>query len=186
MKTDLFQSCGNWWVCQICWHIECSILTGSSFRIWNSSAEILSPLLALFVVTLPKTHLASHSRMSYSRWVITPSWLSGSLRSFLHTSSRYSCHFFLISSASVSSLLFLSLIVPFLVWNPLIPPVSLKRSQFFLTKLCKPLPYFILHSKAKLSCYPRISWLTFVFHSPTMKRIFFFFGISSRSSSGSL
>ena len=29
---------------------------------------------------LPKAHLTSHSRMSGSRWVITPSWLSGSWR----------------------------------------------------------------------------------------------------------
>ena len=27
MKTDLFQSCGHWWVFQICWHIECSTFT---------------------------------------------------------------------------------------------------------------------------------------------------------------
>ena len=31
---------------------------------------------------LPKAHLTSHSRVSGSRWVITPSWLSQSLRSF--------------------------------------------------------------------------------------------------------
>ena len=48
---------------------------------------------------LPKAHLTSHSRMSGSRWVITPSWLSGSWRSFLYSSSVYSCHLFLISSA---------------------------------------------------------------------------------------
>ena len=76
------QSCGHCWVFQICWHIECSTFTESSFRIWNSSAGIPSPLLALFIVMLPKAHLASHSRMSGSRWVITPSWLSGSWRSF--------------------------------------------------------------------------------------------------------
>ena len=35
MKTDFFQSCGHCWVLQICWHIECSTLTASSFRIWN-------------------------------------------------------------------------------------------------------------------------------------------------------
>ena len=40
MKTDLFQSCGHCWVFQICWHIECSTFTESSFRIWNSSAGI--------------------------------------------------------------------------------------------------------------------------------------------------
>ena len=36
MKTDFFQSCGHCWVFQICWHIECSTFTASSFRIWNS------------------------------------------------------------------------------------------------------------------------------------------------------
>ena len=92
MKTDPFQSYGDCWVFQICWHIECSTLTASSFRIWNSSTGIPSPPLALFIVMLPKAHLTSHSRMSGSRWVITPSWLSGSWRSFLYSSSVYSCH----------------------------------------------------------------------------------------------
>ena len=82
MKTDPFQSCGHCWVFQICWHIECSTFTASSFRIWNSSTRIPSPPLALFRVMLPKSHLTSHSRMSGCRCVITPSWLSGSLRSF--------------------------------------------------------------------------------------------------------
>ena len=52
MKTDLFQSCGHCWVFQICWHIEWSTFTASSFRIWNSSTGIPSPPLALFVVML--------------------------------------------------------------------------------------------------------------------------------------
>ena len=84
MKTDLFQSCGHCWVFQMCWHIECSTFTASSFRIWNSSTGIPSPPLALFVVMLPKAHLTSHSRMSGSMWVITPLWLSGLWRSFLY------------------------------------------------------------------------------------------------------
>ena len=63
-------------VFQICWHIECSTFTASFFRIWNNSAGIPSPLLALFIVMLPKGHLTSHSRMSGYKWVITPSWLS--------------------------------------------------------------------------------------------------------------
>ena len=87
MKTDLFQSCGHCQVFQICWHIEYSTFTASSFRIWNSSTGIPSHPLALFVVMLPKAHLSLHSRMSGSRWVITPSWLSGSWRSFLYSSS---------------------------------------------------------------------------------------------------
>ena len=49
-------------------HIECSTLTASSFRIWNSSTGIPSPPLALFVVMLSKAYLTSHSRMSGSRW----------------------------------------------------------------------------------------------------------------------
>ena len=83
MKTDLFQFFGHYWVFQICWHVECSTFTESSFKISNSSTGIPSPPLALFVVMLPKAHLTSHSRMSGSRWVITPLWLSGSWRSFL-------------------------------------------------------------------------------------------------------
>ena len=83
MKTDLFQSCGHCWVFQICWHVEWSTFTASSFRIWNSSTGIPSPPLALFVVMLPKAHLTSHSRMSGSKSVIAPLWLSGSWRSFL-------------------------------------------------------------------------------------------------------
>ena len=52
MKTDLFQSCCHCWIFQIYWHIECCTFTASSFRIWNSSAGIPSPPLALFVVML--------------------------------------------------------------------------------------------------------------------------------------
>ena len=70
--------------------------------------RIPSPPLALFVVMLPKAHLTLHSRMSGSRWVITPSWLSVSWRSILYSSSMYSCHLFLISSASVMSVQFSS------------------------------------------------------------------------------
>ena len=59
MKTYLFQSCGHCWVFQICWHTECSTFTASSFRIWNSSAGISSPPLALFVAMLPQAHLTT-------------------------------------------------------------------------------------------------------------------------------
>ena len=114
MKNDLFQSYGHWWVFQICWHIECSTFIASSFRIWNSSTGIPSPPPALFVVMLPTT---LHSTMSGSRWVVIPSWLSGSLRSFLCNYSVYYCHFFLISSVSVRSIQFLTFIVPIFTWN---------------------------------------------------------------------
>ena len=52
MKTDLLQSCGHCWVFHICWHIEFSTFTASSFTIWNSSTGIPSPPLALFIVVL--------------------------------------------------------------------------------------------------------------------------------------
>ena len=132
MKTDLFQSCGHCWVFQICWHIEFSTFTASSFRIWNSSTGIPSSPLALFVVMLSKAHLTSHSKMCGSRLVITPSWLSGSWRSFLYSSSVYSCHLFLISSAYVGSIPFLSFIEPIFAWNvPLVSLVFLRRSLVF-------------------------------------------------------
>ena len=83
----LFQSSGHCWVFKMCWHIECSTLTAPSFRIWYSLVGIPSPPLALLVVMLHKAHFTSHSRMSGSRWVISPSWLSGSWRSFLYSSS---------------------------------------------------------------------------------------------------
>ena len=55
MKTDLFKSCGHCWVFHICWHIECSTLTASSFRIWTRSAGNWSPPLALSLVMLDFT-----------------------------------------------------------------------------------------------------------------------------------
>ena len=60
--------------------------TASFFRVWNSSAGMPSSLLALFVVMFPETHLTSHSKMSGSRWVITPLWLSGLVRLSLYSS----------------------------------------------------------------------------------------------------
>ena len=112
MKTDLFHSCGHCWVFQVYWHIECSTLTASSFWIWNSSVGITSPLLALFLVMIPKAHLTSHSRMSDSWWVTTSSWLYRLLRTFLYSSFVYSCHLFSISSALLGLYLFCSLLYP--------------------------------------------------------------------------
>ena len=112
----------TYWV----WHFHSII-----FRLWNSSAGILSPPLALFVVMLPEAHLTLHFSMSGSSWVITPSWLSGSLRSFLY-SSVYSCYHFFISSASVRSIPFLSFIGPIFAWNvPLVSLIFLKSYLVF-------------------------------------------------------
>ena len=65
MKTDLFQSCGHCWVFQICWHIECSTLTTSSFRVWNSSTGIPSFPLALFVVMPTWFCIPGNNRHTY-------------------------------------------------------------------------------------------------------------------------
>ena len=46
-ENGSFQSCGHCWVFQICWHIECSTFTASSFKIWNSLGRIPSPPLCL-------------------------------------------------------------------------------------------------------------------------------------------
>ena len=127
-----FPICGQCWFFQICWHIECSTFTASSFRIWNSSTGIPSPPLALFIVMLPKDHLTSHSRMSGSRWVITPLWLSGSWRSFLCSSFVYSYHLVERFSASVRSIQLVSFILPIFGWNiPLVSLIFLKRSLVF-------------------------------------------------------
>ena len=118
---------------QICWHIDCRTLIMSSFRIWNSSAGIPSSPLALFIIMFPKAHLTSQSRMLGSRWIITPSWLSRTLRPFLYSSSVYSSHLFLIYSAFVLSIPFLSFIVPIFAWNmPLVALIFLRRSLDFI------------------------------------------------------
>ena len=75
------------------WHIECSTFTASSFRIWNNSAGIPAPTLALFVAMIPEAHLTSHSRMSGSRQVTTPSWIPWLSKLFIH-------HPLLLSSSS--------------------------------------------------------------------------------------
>ena len=132
MKTDLFWSFGHCWVFQICWHIEYNAFTASSFKIWNSSTGIPSPPLVLFIVMLSMAYLTSHSRMSGCRSMTTPSWLSGSWRSFLYSSSVYFYHLFLISSASVRPIPFLSFIQPIFAWNvPLVSLIFLKRSLVF-------------------------------------------------------
>ena len=194
--------------------LERSTFTAPSSRIWNSSTGIPSlPLalfcsalftstsLALFVAILPKAHLTSHSRMSGSRWVITSSWLSGSWRSFLYSSSVYSRHLFLISSAYVRSIPFLSIIEPIFAWNvPLVSLIFWKRSLVFpillfssvsfhwsLRKACLSLLAILWNSAFKrgdLSFSPLLSLLFFsqLFVRPPQTAIltflhFFFLGM---------
>ena len=96
--------------------------------------------------------------MSGSRWVIPPSWLSGSWRSFfLYSSSVYFCHLYLISSASVRSIPFLSFIEPIFAWNvPLLSLIFLKRSLIFP---------ILLFSSISLHWSLRKAFLSLLLHS---------------------
>ena len=118
MKTENFYSYGHCWVFQICWHYVCSTFTASSFKNWNSSAAIPSLLLTLFIVKLLKAHLSSCSRMF--------DYVSRHTILVIRASKTFICavllyilvtFFFLIFSASVRSIPFLSFIVPILAWN---------------------------------------------------------------------
>ena len=88
-----------------------------------------------------KVNLTLHSRMSGSRWVITPLCLPGSWTSVLYSSSVHSCHHFLISSGSVRSLPFLSFTLLTFAWN--VPFSS-------LAQLCPTTPWTTAH-QASLS-----------------------------------
>ena len=122
----------------------------SSFWILSNSAGIPSPPLALFVVLLPNVHLMSQSRMSGSRWVTTPLWLSWSLRSFLYSYSVHSFHLFLISSSS-SVRSFLSFIVPILAWKfPLISLIFLRKALVFLLLFLSSISLYCSFNKAHL------------------------------------
>ena len=125
----------------------------------------------------PKAHLTSQSRMSDSRWVITPSWLYGSGRSFLYSSSVYSYHLFLVSSASVRSVPFLSFFVPIFAWSvPLVSLIFLKRSLVFPV---------LLFSSISLHCSLRKTFLSFlaVLWNCTQMGISFLFSFTSLLSS---
>ena len=102
---------------------------------------------------LSKAHLTSHSRMSGSRWVITPLWLSWLWSSVLYSSSVYTCHLFLISSVYVRSIPFLSFIEPIFAWNvPLVSPIFLKRYLVFPILLCSSISLHCSLKRIFLSC----------------------------------
>ena len=88
-----FQSCSHWWVFQVCWHIECSSLTASSFRIWKRSNGIPSPTLALFLVILPKANWVCTPRcLALGEWSHHHGYL-GQKGLFVYF-FMYSCHLF--------------------------------------------------------------------------------------------
>ena len=130
---------------------------------------------------LSKAHLTLHSRMSGSRWVITPLFLCGLWRSLL-CYSVYSCHLVLTSSASVRSIPFLPFIVPFFAWNvPLLSLIFLKRSLSSISHFIVFLHFFALIAKEGFlisSCYSLelciqmlISFLfSFAFHFSSIHR----------------
>ena len=149
----------TYWDFQICWDIQCSTFTASSFRICNSSAGIPLHPLALFLalsvmflassVMLPKAHLISYSRMSDCRWVRTPSWLSGSLRP-LSYSSVDSWHLFLISSSSVKSILGDSLFI--ILWR-FLPHINMNWAYVYMCPLpLEPPSHLSLHH-ISLGCH---------------------------------
>ena len=90
---------------------------------------------------ISKAYLTSHSRISGSRWVITPSWSSWSWSCFLFSSSVYSCYLFLISSASAGSIPFLSFTVPIFAGNvPLVFQNEMKSTEWSRAKANRVLP----------------------------------------------
>ena len=74
------------------------------------------------------------------------------MKIFFYNYSVYSCLLFLISSASVRPMLFLSFIVPTVAWNvPMISLIFLKRSQVFPILLFSSISFHWLLRKAFLS-----------------------------------
>jgi len=133
---------------------HCSTLTASSFRIWNSSAGIPSPPLALLIVMPHKAQMTSHSRMSHSRWVIIPSWSSGSLSPFLY-SFVYSCYLFLSLLLLLSPCHFCSLLCTSL------PEIFPQYHQFFF--LTRSLVFPSLLFSCFLHCSLKKAFLSLVF-----------------------
>ena len=123
--------------------------------------------------------------MSHSRWVITLSCLSGSLRSFLYSSSVYSCHL-LISFSSVRSIPYLYFIMPIFAWSvPLVSLIFLKRFLVFPILLFSSLSLHCSLRKAFLSylsllffgalhsdecIFPFLLWLSLLFFSQLFVR----------------
>ena len=59
---------------------------------WSAIYGVTQSRTQLKWLSSSKAHLTSYLRMSGSRWMITPLWLSGSWGSFLYSSSVYSYH----------------------------------------------------------------------------------------------
>ena len=130
MRINLFQSCGDCWVFQICLHTECNTLMASSFLVLNCSTEIPSHPLALLTAVLLKAHqtvtlqnawlwVADHAVVAI--WFI---WIFCTVLPCILS----------ISSWSLQHLLSLYHLCPLLCLGqnlPSISPIFLKRSLVF-------------------------------------------------------
>ena len=151
MKTDLFLSCATPEFSKFA-----GILSAALSQHHLSGCEIaqlefhhLHSLCSQWYFLRPTwLHIPGH--------LITPLWLSGSWRSFLYSSSVYSWHLFLISSASVRSIPFLSFIKPIFAWNvPLVSLIFFKRSLVF--------PFLLFSSILCTDHWGRLSYPSLLF-----------------------
>jgi len=91
---------------------------------------------------------------------------------FLYSSSVYSRHIFLISSASVRSLPFLSFIVPIFAWNiPLVSLIFLKSSLVF--------PFYYFPLFLCIDHWGRLSYLSLLFFGTLYSDGYIFFFLFS-------
>ena len=154
MKTDPFKSCGFYWVFHICWHIECSTFTASSFRIGNCSTGIPSPPLAMCIVIIPKYLLDFAFQdvwLLVGDHTIMVIWVMIFFAQF--------CVFFpplLNIFCFFRSIPFLSFIVPIFSWKVLLVSlIFLKRSLVFSIIL---FPLFLC-----IDHWGRLPYLSFLF-----------------------
>ena len=95
MKIDLFQSCGHYWVFQVCWHIECSTFTASFSGFWN-------------VLNLQNGLVQFSSVQSLSSvWLFVTPWITARQASLSITNSRSLCKLMSIKLVMQSSHLIL-------------------------------------------------------------------------------
>ena len=147
-RIDLFQSCGHYWVFQIWWHIECSTLKASSFKILNSSAGIPSTSTSFISSSVFWGPLHSSESLALDEWphhwfiqviiicfgqfcVISPSLLDLFCCYLVFTVSVLYCvHFWMKCSFDISNFLEISSLSPsvflyFFAINILVPFLSL-------------------------------------------------------------
>ena len=105
------------------------------------------------------------------------------MKIFLYSYSLISCHLFLISSASVRSMPFLSFIVPIFAWViPLVSLIFLKRSLVFPIQLFSFISLHLSWRKTFLSLLPILCFFFFLifqffFYFLNFKIFNSFFGI---------